>query len=138
MRWSDIRFDPPARTLRQFAGLWLVVFLGLACWQGLVKENSGSGLLLAGLALAVGPLGLIKPQFIRPIFVGALIASFPIGWVVSRVLLAVLFYGLFTPLGLCFRLLGRDPLQLRRPRGKETYFLPKGLATDPGSYFNQF
>ena len=34
MQWSDIQFDPPRKTLRQFAGLWLVFFGGLALWQG--------------------------------------------------------------------------------------------------------
>ena len=39
MRWSDIPFDPPRRTLRQFAWLWLAFFGGMALWQALVKEH---------------------------------------------------------------------------------------------------
>ena len=40
-----------------------------------------------------------------------MVLAFPIGWTVSQVILAVMFYGLFTPIGLVFRLIGRDPLQ---------------------------
>ena len=39
--------DPPPRMLRQFAGLWLAFFGGLAAWQGLVRGGSGSALVLA-------------------------------------------------------------------------------------------
>ena len=35
MNWSDLDFAPPARKLRQFAGLWLAFFSTLAAWHGL-------------------------------------------------------------------------------------------------------
>ena len=35
----------------------------------------------------------------RPIWVAWSVVAFPIGWVVSTVFLAVLFYGVFTPIG---------------------------------------
>lgn len=137
MQWSDISFQPPTRTLRQFAGLWVAFFGGLACWHGLVKERPVVGLILAGLAVTIGPLGLVKPQAIRPIFVGWMVAVFPIGWVVSRVLLALLFYGLFTPVGLLFRLIGRDVLNRRRQPELPTYWAPKPAAADVRSYYRQ-
>ena len=44
MRWSDIQFNPPRKTLRQFAGLWLVFFGGMALWQALVRGRTGLAL----------------------------------------------------------------------------------------------
>ena len=67
-------------------------------------------LVLAGLALVVGLLGLVAPRLIRPIYVGWMIAAFPIGWVMSHVVQALILYGLFTPVALVFRLIGRDAL----------------------------
>ncbi len=46
----------------------------------------------------------------RWVYIGWMILAFPIGWTVSQVMLAVMFFGLFTPIGLVFRLIGRDPL----------------------------
>ena len=43
MRWSDIQFDPPRKMLRQFAGLWLVFFGGMAIWEILGRGRSGLG-----------------------------------------------------------------------------------------------
>ena len=138
MQWSDISFRPPAKTLRQFAGLWLAFFGGLALWQGLVRGQTGLATLLAVLALTIGPLGLIRPGWIRPIYVGWMVLAFPIGWTVSQVMLALMFYGLFTPIGLLFRLLGRDALHRTRRPEVESYWTPKPAPAGPKSYFRQF
>jgi hypothetical protein len=138
MRWSDIQFDPPRKTLRQFAGLWLVSFGGMALWQGLVRERAGLASILAVLALTIGPLGLARPDWMRRIYVGWMILAFPIGWTVSQVMLAVIFFGLFTPIGFLFRLLGRDPLHRTRRPELESYWAPKPTPTDLRRYFKQF
>jgi hypothetical protein len=49
-----------------------------------------------------------------------------------------MFYGLFTPIGLLFRLIGRDPLHRTRRAELETYWSPKPSADDPRRYFKQF
>jgi hypothetical protein len=138
MKWSEISFTPPTKTLRQFAGLWLLVFGVLAAWQGWLRAHHTTGWIFAGLALAVGPLGLLVPQAIRWVFVGAQVITFPIGWVVSHLILAALYYGMFTPVGLVFRLLGRDALGLRPKPDQPTYWVPKPAAAGVRSYFRQF
>ena len=70
MQWSDISFTPSSRTLRQFAGLVLVVCGGLAVWHGVMRDRVALATLFASLAAVIGPLGLIAPRMIRPIFVG--------------------------------------------------------------------
>jgi hypothetical protein len=138
MRWSDLPLSPSDRTLRQFAGLWIVFFGGLACWHGLFRGHEIASIVLAILAITFGPLGLVKPRALKPIFVAWMVVAFPIGWVVSHVLLGCLYYGVFTPVGFFFRLAGRDPLELKRPAGKSTYWVTKPAATDVRRYFKQF
>jgi len=136
MRWSDIPRDPPRRLLRQFGGLWLVFFLGLAAWQSLVHGLSTTGVLAAAVAL-LGAVGLARPRVVRPVFVGWMMLAFPLSWLVSHVALAIVFYGFFTPLALVFRLSGRDPLALKR-RNTESYWQARPQATDVRRYFRQF
>ena len=138
MRWSDIQFDPPRRTLRQFAWLWLGFFGGMALWQTLVRAHVALGLTLAALALIVGSLGSARPETVRLIYVGWMVLAFPIGWTVSQVMLALIFFGLFMPFGLVFRLIGRDPLQRTRRSDRESYWEPKPTPTDLKRYFKQF
>jgi hypothetical protein len=92
----------------------------------------------AGLAAVMGVLALIKPSFIRPIYVGAMVITFPIGWTISRVLLGLIYYGLITPIALIFRLIGRDALYLKHHSDAKTYWLPKVISTDPKRYFRMY
>jgi hypothetical protein len=138
MRWSDIQFEPTHKTLRQFAALWLTFWGALALWHGLARERIVTGLGLGLLALVVGLLGLARPLWVRFIYVGWMVAAFPVGWLISQVLLAVMFFGLFAPIGLIFRLVGRDPLYLTRRTDLKTYWAPKPAPVDLGRYFRQF
>jgi hypothetical protein len=138
MTWSDLSFSPPARTLRQFAGLWLLFFAGLAAARGWRDGVTPLALGLAALALTVGPLGLWRPALVRPVYVAATVLTFPLGWATSRLLLAALYYGVFTPLGLLLRLLGRDALRLRACPQQASYWAEKPAPQDVSRYFRQF
>jgi hypothetical protein len=136
MHWSDVLKPPRPRTLRQFAGLWLVVFAIWAAWRLGHGERDWRVLLLALAAFGVGVPGLVRPALVRWIYTGWMIAAFPIGWTVSQIMLLVLFYGVFTPVGLVFRAIGRDGLRLRR-RSEPTYWLEKPAAQRVDEYFRQ-
>ena len=138
MQWSDIPFRPTRQTLRQFAGLWIAFFGGFALWQAVMRGNASLATVLGALALTVGPVGLVRPDWLRPVYVGWMVLAFPIGWTVSLAITAVLYYGLFTPIGLVFRMIGRDPLHRARRPGLETYWSPKPEPADPRRYFQQF
>jgi hypothetical protein len=137
MRWADIPTDPSVRTLRQFAALLAVAGAAFAAWQWWRHDNA---ILAAVFAVAglVGLWGCWRPTDLRPIFVGWMVLVFPIGWAVSLVALSILFFVVFTPIGLAFRLAGRDFLGLQRNPAADTYWEPMALNTDPKSYLNQF
>lgn len=136
MQWSDIQFNPSEKTLRQFAGLFLIVFALMAVVELQFRHRPQLAMVYAALAVAVGPLGLLSPRMMRPIWVVWSVVAFPIGWVVSTVFLAVLFYAIFTPIGIVFRLTGRDTLALRRADTR-TYWKPRPAARDKRAYFRQ-
>jgi len=138
MRWSDIQFRPPRKTLREFAGLWLIFFGGFALWQGLARGRTGAAYILAAVALTVAALGFIRPEAIRLLYVGWMVLAFPIGWLVSQVLVVVLYFGVFTPIAFVFRLVGRDALHRTRRPDAESYWVPKPMSADVRSYFRQF
>ena len=138
MQWSDLSFAPAPRTLRRFAAVWFSFFAMVACWQGIWRQHIQIALGLAAVALGTGTLGLVRPHLLRPLYIAVLIAAFPVGWTMSRILLAAVFYGLFTPLGLLFRLFGRDLLCRRFRPERSTYWTAKPAAADARSYFRQF
>ncbi len=138
MTWSDLPIRPSAKVLRQFAAAWLVFFLALGAYQYLGRDRIPLGLALMGMALVIGLLGLIRPQAVRWLFVGWMVAAFPIGWLISLLMLLLMFYGLITPVALLFRLRGRDLLGRKRPVAGATFWLPKHTPQDVRSYFRQY
>lgn len=138
MTWSDIPFKPAAKALRQFAAAWLVFFLTFGAYQYLVRRHPSVGLILMGLALVIGLLGLIKPAAVRWLFVGWMVVAFPIGWLISLLMLLLVFYGIITPVALFFRLRGRDLLRRKSSLPGVTYWLPKDMPHDVRSYFQQY
>jgi hypothetical protein len=137
MQWSDVTKAPSPKTLRQFAGLCLVVFGGLAAWRLWQGHADARAAVLGALAVGLGVTGLIRPTAVRLVFTGWMIAAFPIGWLVSRVVLALLFYAVFTPVALVFRLAQRDVLHRRR-QARTSYWTPKAGPADVREYFRQF
>ena len=135
MRWADVSFTD--RTIRQFAAVSLAIFLGLALWQALHFGDHIAALWFAVIALVIGPLGLCRPRWIRPIYVAAMAVSFPIGWVVSRVLLAFVYFGLFTPIAMLFRLMKRDTLRRGFRTELPTYWEERQTRA-VGDYWRQY
>ena len=129
--------QPTGRMLRQFAALWSVVFLVLTA-RGIGQGYGRPAVTLAAAAVALGAAGIVAPRIIRPVFFSAMTVTYPIGWVISHVILGLLFYGLFTPIGVFFRLRGRDVLRLNPQRRSLTYWQVKPSPTSKSQYLSQF
>jgi hypothetical protein len=137
MQWSDVTKAPPLKMLRQFAGLSLVIFGGLAAWR-LWHGQAGPWTYGLGIAaVLIGVTGLIAPAVIRPIYTGWMIVAFPIGWTVSKIALGLMFFLVFMPVGLVFRMTGRDALRLKRARDG-SYWLAKPATRSGDEYLRQF
>jgi hypothetical protein len=143
----DINLRPDRRTLRTFGFVCLVGFglLGLLIWWrgGLFGLGFGSAAMpvawaLWGLGGLAAMLSLVAPGANRVLFVGLVVLTYPIGWVVSHVLMGVVFYGVLTPVGLFFRLIGRDPLHRRFDRQAASYWVPHRRVDRVERYFRQF
>jgi hypothetical protein len=65
-------------------------------------------------------------------------AVWPIAWLVSTALMAIAFYGLVTPLGLVFRLLGREGLDRTLLSDQDSYWQEKPTAENKQRYLKQY
>jgi RsiW-degrading membrane proteinase PrsW (M82 family) len=129
---------PDDRTLRQFAVLWIAFFAALALAQEFYHHRHVLALVLGVLAMTVGLMGLVWPRAIKPIFVGWMVLVFPIGWTISHIILGILFYLIFSPVALLFRIIGRDALALKPRPTLATYWRPKPQPKDKSEYLRQF
>ena len=90
------------------------------------------------IAIVGSAFGLAWPRGIKPIYVGWMVAAFPIGWTISQVLLALVYFVVFTAFGLVSRALGRDPLGRKLDRDASTYWVRRGQPAGIERYFKQF
>ena len=146
----QLNLKPDAKQLRQFGFIALGAFAligAVVLWRGgLFGSSFGEATqsvayVLWGLGIISALFSLLWPPANRPLFVALVVLTFPIGLVVSHVVLALFFFGILTPVALFFRLIGRDPLERKFDRERESYWtdLPEvPEVIDTKDYFRQF
>lgn len=137
MHWAEITAPPSRKTLRQFAGLLLIVFGGMAAWRLWNGQDNGWTQALLVVGAGGGTIGLLWPEALRWVYTGWMVAVFPIGWTISRLALMTMFYLVFAPVALLFRAVGRDALHRRR-RPATSYWTTKPMAETSAEYLRQF
>jgi hypothetical protein len=133
----EINWNPSRRELRQFGFLCLVFFGAFAAWYWSSDGFTLTVKILTAAALLGGVLGAVAPQFLKYVFVGWIVAVFPIGWTVSHLLLGFIYYFLITPIGLLLRALGNDPMNRAFDGNAKSYWSTHEQAP-VGRYFRQF
>ena len=92
----------------------------------------------AGLGLYSALLGLIWPKAVLPVYIGLTILAYPIGFVLSHVIMGTLWFLIISPIGIAFKILGKDPLERKWDPDAETYWLDCAPPRPKESYFKQF
>ena len=129
-----INWNPTNRQLRQFGVICSVALPAIGwLWGGGPKTISG--LLAIGCVLAV--IGCFFPRALRIPFLSLTVAATPLGLIIGELAMLLIYFGVFLPIGLCFRLLGRDALQLKMGRSQTTYWQARKPAGGPESYYRQ-
>lgn len=123
--------------LRKF-GITIGLVLGfLALWLLWKEKEGGAGLLVSAAAFIA--LGLTFPLSLKPIYLLWMTVAALLGWLMTRVILIVLFYLVVTPIGLLARLCGKDFLNTGFDRTAPSYWIVrKDSASDRKRYENQF
>ena len=131
-----INKNPKGRQLVVFGLAWLVILAASGwIWRG--RGHQCAAEVLGILSLAVPIAGVIYPPFLKGVYLGLSYATYPIGFVVSHVVLAVLYFLVLTPVGLTMRLFRHDPLAKKFDMNARTYWVTREKKGEPGSYFNQ-
>ncbi|HKX94697.1 MAG TPA: SxtJ family membrane protein [Methylibium sp.] len=122
---------------RSFGVVFAVVFALIAAWPLL----GGGGLRgwAAGVSAAFLAVALARPSLLSGLNRQWLKLGLLLGKIVSPIALGVLFYLVFTPMGVLMRLAGKDPLRLKMDRAAGSYWMDrKPPGPPPGSMTNQF
>ena len=138
MALIELNKAPSRRELLVFGALFALFFGligGFISWK---FEAPTVAYVVWSIAAAITIVFYALPPIRKPIYLAWIHLAFPIGWVISHVAMALIYYLVFTPIGLIMRLFGRDPMERRFDRGAETYWTPHQPSEDSARYFRQF
>jgi hypothetical protein len=147
MALVKLNLNPTAKELRQFGFIALGAFgvLGALLYWHVVPLWRVFGAATPTVAYVIWSLGalsavlsMVAPKMNRPLFVGLSVVAYPIGVVMSYVIMGAFFFLILTPLGWLFRLAGRDPLRRRLDAAAKTYWIQHKSAGKTSRYFGQF
>ena len=106
--------------LRKFGitvGLILMIVSGFLFW----KEKESFQIFLAiGITLFLTAIAI--PSVLKPVYWIWMIFAIILGWFMTRLILSLLFYVVFTSIGLTLRLFGKQFLELRWDKSKDSYW----------------
>ena len=135
----QINRNPTLRQLRQFGWIWMafVTLFGAVAWFKFDSPALARGLWIAAFAVPV--VGWALPAFMRLVFLGMSYLAWPIGFVVSHVILAVVYYLVVTPIGLVMRLFGYDSMKKTFDREAASYWVSRSVGdVDAKRHFRQY
>ncbi len=148
MALLEVDLNPDRKSLRTFGVICLVAFALIGTWIKFrhaflffeMSAETAAGIawvawVMAGLG---GLAGLLAPGALKLLYIGLTVISFPIGLVISSVVVAVLFYGVLVPLGLVLRGLRMDPLTREFVADLESYWRPRKQVADVTQYYRQY
>jgi hypothetical protein len=91
------------------------------------------------IAMAFAVVAFVVPQILKPLNILWFKFGMLLGAIIAPLVMIVIFFLVVTPIGLLMRLLGKDPLRLRRKETEKTYWIPrKRDENQPSSMKNQF
>ena len=112
--------DRQSRQTALSVGVVFVAFGGISFWRHHLLRAE----VLAGAGALLLLLGALAPRWARPFHAAWMRFAHALGYVNSRIILSIMFYGVMTPVGFFLRLAGRDPLRRRRA-ASDSYWIPR-------------
>ncbi|WP_417336321.1 SxtJ family membrane protein [Halobacteriovorax marinus] len=122
------------RKLIEFALLWSLLLLVYAITPLLKDGNIHYWALCTSLGLIV--ISIFSPQLLAKPYKFWMALGEVIGGIMSKIILSLLYFGVFTPMSLLFKLTGKDLLKTKIIKSCPSYWIKR--TTQPQSMKNQF
>ena len=133
MKFSEIEL-PSNRKFGLFFAAVCAAIGGYFFFKGL--QASALAVLAASIAFLVA--ALTRPTLLAPLNKAWMGLGFLLGLVISPIVLGVIFFLIFTPVGVVMRMVGRDELRTKMTR-RDTYWKPRDpVGPDADSFKYQF
>jgi len=115
------KINTDKKTLIKFS-MTMFIALSLIATLLLIKHKN-SCLWLYGISALFLLSGKFYITLLRPVYIVWMRFAFILSWINTRIILLLMFYVVFTPIGFLMRLFGADPLSLKIEKNKDSYWI---------------
>ena len=109
--------------LKKFILIWIIIFLIAGSFP--LLSDKDANYLCFGIASTFIFLFFIRPEVSRPFYYLWIRLGNFMGKIISKLILFLLFYFLFTPISIFLKLLGVDLLNIKADRKKTSYWVER-------------
>jgi hypothetical protein len=137
MKSDTANSGPTEQELRWFGLIIFVLFAaigGVVLWR-LESWHAAQVLWSIGIAFALIYYA-VRPMR-RLLYAAWMRLTAPLAWAVSHLVLAIVYYGIITPIALMMRLFGRDKLERRFDAAADSYWIAHPTQESTARYFRQ-
>ena len=134
----ELASRPSRRDLAWFGPILLVVFAMFGAMAWFRFDAPRVAVALWAFGAVVGLLYFAIPALRIPLYLAWMRLVFPLGWTISHVVLAVLFFLVVTPIALVMRIVRHDPLKRRWDRSASSYWTDHRTGEEISRYLRQY
>ena len=114
---------------RSFGVIFFIVFLTLGLWP--LKNSGNPNLYIIGLAGIFLVLGILNSKILSPFNKAWIKLGEFLGTIIAPIVMALIYFVVLTPISLIVRIFGKDLLELKFLKKKETYWIKRKKNLGP-------
>ena len=108
---------------RSFGVIFFIVFLILGLWP--LKNSGNPNLYIIGLAGIFLVLGILNSKILSPFNKAWIKLGEFLGTIIAPIVMALIYFVVLTPISLIVRIFGKDLLELKFLKKRETYWIKR-------------
>ena len=124
----------PQSSNRSFGITFFIVFLIIGLWP--LKNSENPNLYLLGISGIFLALGILNSKILSPFNKAWIKLGEFLGTIIAPIVMALVYFIVLTPISLIVRVFGKDLLELKFLKKRETYWIKR--KKDPSSMKKQF
>ena len=114
---------------RSFGVIFFIVFLGLGLWP--LKNSGNPNLYIIGISGIFLVLGILNSKILSPFNKAWIKLGEFLGTIIAPIVMALIYFVVLTPISLIVRIFGKDLLELKFLKKKETYWIKRKKNLNP-------
>ena len=114
---------------RSFGVIFFIVFLILGLWP--LKNSGNPNLYIIGISGIFLVLGILNSKILSPFNKAWIKLGEFLGTIIAPIVMALIYFVVLTPISLIVRIFGKDLLELKFLKKKETYWIKRKKNLNP-------